>query len=414
MKIMAITRDHVSNCMGGTRIYAHDVNRLLAERGHEVIHLCYGSPMEGDVKLDSLHLIKHKKQIKRGLFSFLVRLISIRRWIKDWHDQFQPDVILIHSTEMAQYLIKNGISRQKLVYFVHSVHSHEIVFDLKKTLRSKATLKTKMATLVRALIYVPITYALEALSFRMIERQITMSKYDYSEIMTYHGGYFTQQPVIIPIGIDLIKYQPPADKTSIRASLGFSHDCVVFVVFRRLAPRMGLENLVEAFAKIERKNHCLLLLGGKGELHDPLQQQINRLNLGGKCRLLGYVDDESKLRYLQAADFFVLPTEELEGFGIVILEALACNLPVLGTPAGAIPEILSKLGPEYISQGTDPYALSELLLWAIKNHYRLRNSLCYRELVEREYDWRVIAARIERILSDPQLTRLSQIGVIGK
>ena len=68
-----------------------------------------------------------------------------------------------------------------------------------------------------------------------------------------------------------------------------------------------------------------------------------QLGLDKHVTFLGFVPDADLPRYYQAADVFVLPTRELEGFGLVTAEALACGTPVLGTPVGATPELLEPL-----------------------------------------------------------------------
>jgi glycosyltransferase involved in cell wall biosynthesis len=238
-----------------------------------------------------------------------------------------------------------------------------------------------------------------------------MSEYDRAEVRNFHGDRLARRLVRIAIGIDLEAYRPSSDKNLLREELGFSADTVVFVVFRRLAPRMGLENLIDAFASLPQGRRAVLLIGGKGELREALEHRIALRGVEQSCRLLGFVDDRAKLRYLQAADFFVLPTEELEGFGIVILEALACNLPVLGTPAGAIPEILLQLGPEYVARDTTAQALAERLKWGLENRDRLRGSTEFRRYVEKHFDWNDIAASVEQVIREDRPSSPPSIAV---
>lgn len=89
---------------------------------------------------------------------------------------------------------------------------------------------------------------------------------------------------------------------------------------------------------------------------------MQRLHLADHVRLIGFIPDDKLVSYYQAADLFVLPTVALEGFGLVTTEALACGVPVIGTPIGATPEILSGLDPRLLAAGTAPDALAAAIL----------------------------------------------------
>jgi glycosyltransferase involved in cell wall biosynthesis len=79
-------------------------------------------------------------------------------------------------------------------------------------------------------------------------------------------------------------------------------------------------------------------------------------------RLLGFIPDDRLAAHYQSADLFVLPTQALEGFGLVTTEALACGVPVVGTPVGATPEILGGLDARLVAPGTTPDDLAHAIL----------------------------------------------------
>src|SRR5205814_7616551 len=102
-----------------------------------------------------------------------------------------------------------------------------------------------------------------------------------------------------------------------------------------------------------------LLLGGAGSLREPLEAQARASGLDKHVSFLGFVPEVELPAFYQAADVFVLPTRELEGFGLVTVEALACGTPVLGTRVGATPEILAPLSPSLIFRGLAPETLAD-------------------------------------------------------
>ena len=76
-------------------------------------------------------------------------------------------------------------------------------------------------------------------------------------------------------------------------------------------------------------------------LRSKLETSIKSLDQEHRIKLMGFIPEQDLVPYYESADLVVLPTQALEGFGLVMIEALAFGTPVLGTPVGAIPKILS-------------------------------------------------------------------------
>jgi glycosyltransferase involved in cell wall biosynthesis len=79
------------------------------------------------------------------------------------------------------------------------------------------------------------------------------------------------------------------------------------------------------------------------------------------CHFLGRIPDEELPAMYAACDAFVLPTAQLECFGLIMLEALASGRPVLATPVGAIPEVLGRIEPKWLADDQTERALTRLL-----------------------------------------------------
>ena len=106
----------------------------------------------------------------------------------------------------------------------------------------------------------------------------------------------------------------------------------------------------------------MLVIGGTGPMLPRLQDLVRELQLDGAVRFAGRVTEEDLPRMYAAADAFVLPTAELECFGLIALEALACGRPVLATPVGAIPEILGGVEPRWLAGAESEDAIARLLV----------------------------------------------------
>ena len=100
-------------------------------------------------------------------------------------------------------------------------------------------------------------------------------------------------------------------------------------------------------------------MGGDGLLRPKFEALALELGLRDRVRFTGRLTDEELALAYQAADAFLLPSNSLECFGLIILEALACGCPVIATDAGAIPEIMKAILPDFIVPAADPTALRE-------------------------------------------------------
>ena len=166
---------------------------------------------------------------------------------------------------------------------------------------------------------------------------------------------------VIPWGVDASRFCPAADRSAIRGALGWEADELVVFTARRLVPRMGLDRLIQAFALVaQREPRSRLVIAGEGPMRGHLQTLAERS--GAHVGLQGLVAAEDLLRRYQAADLVVLPSRELEAFGLIILEALACGTPVLATRRGAVPEILGPLDPRLLIPSDEPQAIADTLL----------------------------------------------------
>jgi glycosyltransferase involved in cell wall biosynthesis len=105
------------------------------------------------------------------------------------------------------------------------------------------------------------------------------------------------------------------------------------------------------------------------------------------------------------ADLFILPTRELEGFGLVTVEALASGLPVLGTPVGGTKEILAHMGPEFLFSDSTPDSMAGLILksmqtWATNREIYNEISQKCRMVAENHYSWDAHITTLENLFHD--------------
>jgi len=169
---------------------------------------------------------------------------------------------------------------------------------------------------------------------------------------------------IVPIGVDTNMFQFCSDTQVHRLKLGLPPESRLLLTVRRLTGRMGLENLIDAMKLVARKHSsALLLIGGVGYLQNTLKERVRASGLDKHVRLLGFIPEDKLPHYYQAADLFILPTSELEGFGLATIEALSCGTPVIATPVGANPEVVGPLGSEFLCEDVTAEAIAERIDW---------------------------------------------------
>jgi glycosyltransferase involved in cell wall biosynthesis len=109
--------------------------------------------------------------------------------------------------------------------------------------------------------------------------------------------------------------------------------------------------------------------------------------------MFGFVPEADLPALYAAADFSVVPTVALEGFGLVTVESLASGTPVLGTPVGATPEILSPLEPQLVFEAPTAEAMAQRLTEVLSGRIRLPGREACREYAQR-YGWDAVTPRI--------------------
>jgi len=161
---------------------------------------------------------------------------------------------------------------------------------------------------------------------------------------------------LVPNGVDLKRFAPRPPSAALRASLDVPRSAPVALSIGRHVPEKGYRHLVDAALLVERARagvHWVLV--GAGELSPELEAQARRLGLAGLLHFAGWRDDVADV--LALADVFVLPSES-EGFGRVLVEAMAMARPVVATVVGGIPDIVLAGQTGLLVPPADPVALA--------------------------------------------------------
>jgi glycosyltransferase involved in cell wall biosynthesis len=239
--------------------------------------------------------------------------------------------------------------------------------------------------------------ALEQVTYRHTARFIVLST-TFRDILHQEYKIPLERIHVIPGGTDTERFDLSLSRMEARAELGLPQDRPIIFCVRRLAKRMGLENLISAFEQVHQSYpDAMLYIAGKGSLAPVLEKQIKALNLTRQVQLLGYVPDQQLPLVYRAADFSVVPTIDLEGFGLIVVESLAAGTPVLGTPIGGIPGILQPFCPDLLLEGYSPDQLARGIMEALAGKRQLPDEQACKAYVQKHYGWSAIAQQIKSV-----------------
>lgn len=303
-KALRILHTEASCGWGGQEIRILSESQRLAERGH---HLTIATPKHGMLyqrasQCPDIHVVDlplHKKTIGN--------LLAVRRWLK----ANPVDVINTHSTKdaclvaLAQCLLKRRIP---------TVRTRHLSLLIKRE---------------------PFTRWLYTRATKHIVTTGTLIK----STLEQRNGYPADRITSVRTGIDLTRYQKKDPRTA-KADLGLAADKQYIILVANLRPSKGTHLLLEAWQRIEK---CYpswqVLIVGDGLHYPELKEQVKRLGLQSRVKMVGHQDYPEK--WLQASDLFVLPTFT-EGVSQSVMQAMAVGLPIITTPVGSTTDILEE------------------------------------------------------------------------
>ena len=194
--------------------------------------------------------------------------------------------------------------------------------------------------------------AIERAVYRRAARVVVLSG-AFGRLLVRDYGVDPWRIAIVHPGIDLERFRA-GDTTRARAQFGLDPATRVVLAVRRLVPRTGVDVLLDAWSTADLDDlDATLVVAGDGPERAHLVERAARLGLRN-VQFLGAVPDEVLPALYRAADVCVVPSVALEGFGLVVLEALASGTPVIVTDVGGLPEAVAGLADDLVVPARDP------------------------------------------------------------
>ena len=242
---------------------------------------------------------------------------------------------------------------------------------------------------------------------------------DETDVVTYLGEYFrlrlsralspaaADRMVRLAPGVDVASFRPdPAAGAAIRERYGLAGRPVVVCV-SRLVRRKGQDTLLKAWPRVlDKVPGAALLIVGAGPYSAALQQLSERTRLTPAVHFTGSVPAAELPAHYAAGDVFAMPCRtrrrglDVEGLGIVYLEASATGLPVVGGDSGGAPDAILDGETGYVVPGTDTGALASRLVSLLTDPAGARAmGEKGRAWVERDWTWDQTAARLRTVIN---------------
>ncbi len=312
---------------GGSGVVATELGKALAQEGHQVHFITYSQPS----RLDFLNenLFYHEVNIRSyPLFEYAPYELALASKMVDVVRNEKLDLLHVHYAiphASAAYMAKQILKTQNIIIpVVTTLHGTDI------------TLVGKDAS------YEPVV------TFSINESDgVTAVSQDLRN-ETYRSFKITKEIEVIPNFIDLEKFKKQKKDHFKKAICPEGESLIVHTSNFRKVKRVG--DVIRIFANICREIPAKLLMIGDGPERVRAEAQCRDLDISDDVRFLGKLEAVEEV--LSVADLFLMPSEK-ESFGLAALEAMACEVPVISTNSGGLPELNINGGTGFLSDVGD-------------------------------------------------------------
>lgn len=378
MKILVVTDGVFPFTMGGSHRLIFESCKKLSEMGHDVSCLVPATSDKSHFKIndtslqDNLNFCVHQF-VTNSRFK-LLKAVNFFTMFKKFIDKdlslSEFDIINVHYFP-ALFSLRKLIKDQRFFYTFYGPWAAEARLSYRG--RVDGNIFSLTAFKYYFLVFPATTIAalVEGYLLRKCKKIMVIS--DYSKKYLINTYKVPKERISINYcGVDLDKfYDDPSDvfKEYKNKSLR------VFITIRRLEKRMGLDLLVRAAYDLKKtESNFIILIYGKGIHEKYLRNLIIKYGVDENVKLAGYLPENMIRNVISSADLFILPSLDLEGFGLVVLESMACGTPVLVSPIGGAREVVSLYDENYILDSLEPTVISAHLSRIINNDFEFKNN----------------------------------------
>jgi len=249
----------------------------------------------------------------------------------------------------------------------------------------------------------PFSVAMKSIS-RHVNHLTYLGEFTRSAIKRSVTKEAAARMVKIAPGIDTDHFSP-VDASQLRDELGLTHKKVIVSV-GRLVHRKGQDVLIEAMPTIVNEvPEAHILMIGEGPYRGYLENRVKALGLQEQVTFIGRIQYANLPRYICAGDLFVMPSRsrlaglEVEGLGIVYLEASACGLPVIAGNSGGAPDAVLEGETGLVVDGTRKTEVAATVVELLLDPDRSKAmGIAGRQWIIKEWRWEIWSSRFAKLL----------------
>lgn len=327
--------------MGGSHRHIYDISQQLVNMGY---HVTAYSPNSNKLKpkeeiVNGIRIVRYNRS-RNKILSIIDFIFGPYKLFKqDLKKGINYDVVHGHwpLTVLLIFLyIKLKKNSTKCIYTFHGPVVEEYAIEL------------KVNPLMKTLFLKTIGF-IERNVLSLSERITTASYYMKEKEISLYGN--ENKIEVNYLSIDITKFKIIENISAvIKENIKWSPDKKYIFTLRRLKKRMGIQLLIQAFSLLVSKHsNYILLIGGKGDYKPELVELVKKLRIDNNVKFLGFIPEEDVPAYYSLADVCVVPSLDLEGFGLTTAESMACGTPVVATNICANTEILNGITPQFLS-----------------------------------------------------------------
>lgn len=352
MRICFLSFEFPPFVLGGAGIYASNITNELSKLGHEVHVLSPSCNIENGVfRSNSIRHyipIAHKRFL--NIPSFWLKLVRKYNHICKAVGGFD----ILHSNVISDFSLCNWQVKTPRVVTVH---------HLSRLVAKKMPLMQRIFDISSETGFVPL---IEKSVISRSDKIIAVSNYTKNNLISVYD-ICPSRIKVIHNGINLKEYKTPENEAhDYKKSLGLGDYFTFLFVGRLNDPRKNLPLLLKAFQIIckHRKNVRLVLVGSC--VTSNLMETLRILGIENEVHVLGYVDGVTLKKCYSFCDALV-SSSLLEGFGLVLLEAMASGKPVVAINGGAVSELVKNHVNGILVENPNPLELANSMTFLVEN-----------------------------------------------